>query len=188
MVDRMKGVVFSELVDWIEQRYGVEVVDEVLLDAELPHGGAYTTAGTYDWREVHAIATALAARIGGTADDVLRSYGRHLFPVFAERFAGIIGRATNPLDFLAGVGTHIEDEVVKLYTDSELPCFRVQRLPDGLVLDYESARPFAGLAHGLIEGCFLHFGADADIACSGGDCHRRFEITVAPEAACRATP
>lgn len=187
MTDRMKGVVFSELVDWIEQRYGVEVVDEVLLEAELPHGGAYTTAGTYDWREVHAIVTALAAHIAHTADDVLRSYGRHLFPVFAERFAGIIGRTTDPLDLLAGIGAHIEDEVVKLYADSELPTFRVERTPDGLVLDYESARPFASLAHGMIEGCFLHFGVDADVKMTGGGNRRRFDIAVPPEAKCPAT-
>ena len=183
----MKGVVFSELVDWIEQRYGVEIVDEVLLDAELPHGGAYTTAGTYDWREVHAIVTALAERIDSTVDDVLRSYGRHLFPVFAARFAGIVGSATNPFDLLAGIGAHIEDEVVKLYADSELPRFRIERTSTCLVLDYESQRPFASLAHGMIEGCFLHFGADADVKMSGGDNRRRFEIHGATEATCPAT-
>jgi hypothetical protein len=184
----MKGVVFSELVDWIEQRYGVEVVDEVLLDAELPHGGAYTTAGTYDWREVDKITGALAARLGCTADAVLRDFGSHLFPAFAQRFADMVGSATHPFDLLAAIGAHIEQEVVKLYVDTELPRFRAVRTPTGLVLDYESSRPFASLAQGMIEGCCRHFGVAADVSMTGEGHRRRFEITVAAEGTCHATP
>jgi len=178
----MKGVVFSELVDWIEQCHGVDVVDEVLLDAELPHGGAYTTAGTYDWREISAIVGSLATRVGTGSEEVLRCYGRYLFPVFAERFAALIGSATNPFDLLAGIGSHIEQEVAKLYSDSELPQFDVARTPQGLVLDYRSTRPFASLAHGLIEGCFDHFGVEAEVEMSGAGENRRFHVTADPEA------
>lgn len=178
----MKGVVFSELVDWIEQNHGVEVVDEVLLDAELPHGGAYTSAGSYDWREVLAITGVLAGRLGSSVDDVLRSYGRDLFPVFAERFADLVGSAKDPFELMADIGAHIEHEVVKLYVDPELPKFRAERTPQGMVVHYESTRPFAGLAHGLIEGCCRHFGVAADVRMSGQGTSRRFDVRVGQEA------
>lgn len=184
----MKGVVFSELVDWIEERHGVELVDEVLLDADLPNGGAYTTAGTYDWRELQAIAAAFARRTGASPDDVLRDYGRHLFPTFAARFADLIGAAAGPFDLLAAIGGHIEQEVAKLYADTELPHFRASRTDRGFVLDYESSRPFASLAHGLVEGCCHHFGVEARVVMTGAGDRRRFEVVVAGEAACRVSP
>lgn len=183
----MQGVVFCELVDWIESRHGVELVDEVLLDAELSHGGAYTTAGTYDWRELHAIAAALARHLGSTADDVLRDYGCDLFAVFASRFAALVGGAAGPFELLSAIGTHIEHEVGKLYVDTELPRFRAARTAGGFVLDYESSRPFASLAHGLVEGCCRHFGVAADVVMRGTGERRRFDVTVTAEAACRAT-
>lgn len=180
----MKGVVFSELVDWIEQCHGVEIADEVLLDADLSHGGAYTSAGTYDWREIQAITGALARRRGSDTDAVLRDYGRHLFTSFADHFADLVGSAAGPHELLGDIGAHIEQEVAKLYADHELPHFRVERTPAGLVLDYRSSRPFASLAHGLIEGCYHHFGVVAEVR-SSGDAHRcRFEVLVAAEAAC----
>jgi hypothetical protein len=178
----MKGVVFSELVEWIEQSHGVELIDEVLLDAELPHGGAYTSAASYDWREIEAIVGALAARLGVDAATVLRDYGRHLFATFAERFADLVGSAADPHELLLGIGAHIESEVAKLYDDPELPRFRVERAADGLIVDYESTRPFASLAHGLIEGCHRHFGVVAEVTASGAANRCRFHVRVAQEA------
>jgi hypothetical protein len=35
--------------------------------------------------------------------------------------------------------------------------------PGCLRLTYQSSRPFAPLAEGLIRGCLAHFGEDADI-------------------------
>lgn len=183
----MKGVVFTELLDWIERCHGVELLDEVLLDAELPHGGAYTTAGTYDWREFVAIVDALARRTRTPRAELLRGYGQHLFPVFAERFADLVGGAGTPFALLASVGAHIAQEVSKLYPDPELPQFRVERQPDGIVVDYESTRPLAYLAHGMIEGCCGYFGLPVRVQDHGGANRRRFCITAREEAPCRTT-
>ncbi|MBX3464964.1 MAG: heme NO-binding domain-containing protein [Planctomycetes bacterium] len=178
----MKGVVFSELLDWIERSQGLEVLDEVLLDAGLAHGGAYTSAGTYDWRELVAIVDSLSRRTGATGPELLRRYGQSLFPAFAERFAELVGAAAGPFELLAGIGAHIEREVSKLYADPEVPTFRVEPVPGGVVVDYESARPLADLALGMIEGCCAHYGMPVDIVASGSARRRRFEVLAQPEA------
>ncbi|MBL9078532.1 MAG: heme NO-binding domain-containing protein [Planctomycetes bacterium] len=180
----MKGVVFSELLDWIEQCHGVEVLDEVLLAAELPCGGAYTSAATYDWRELTAIVDVLAARTGGERAAILHAYGRHLFRVFAGRFADVVGAAATPYDLLAGIGARIEQEVAKLYSEPQLPRFSFTLTGSGLVLEYRSMRPLADLAAGLVEACFAHYAVPVAIRADGDAHQRRFEITELREAMC----
>ena len=183
----MKGVVFTELLDWIERRHGVLVLDEVLLDAELGHGGAYTSAGSYDWREFAAIVRVAAARTDTAVPELLRAFGRDLFGVFARRFPGLLGAAPTAFDVLLGVEECIHREVRKLHPENELPLFHAERTPTGLVLEYSSSRPFADLALGLLEGCLAHFDTEADVQVSGDERRRRFCITQKEEGACRAT-
>jgi hypothetical protein len=51
----MKGIVFTEFIEMVEQRFGYEIVDELLTETELPSGGAYTAIGTYSHHEIVAI-------------------------------------------------------------------------------------------------------------------------------------
>ena len=41
----MKGIVFTEFLEMVEERYSAEVMDQILLGAKLPSGGAYTARG-----------------------------------------------------------------------------------------------------------------------------------------------
>ncbi|MBL8748257.1 MAG: heme NO-binding domain-containing protein [Planctomycetes bacterium] len=179
----MKGVVFTEFVDWIELRHGVPVLDAVLLDAELPHGGAYTSAGNYDWGEMVALLEAASARLATTPGELLRAYGRHLFGVFARQFPQLLGGAASLFDFLERVGSFIHDEVAKLGIDTDLPPFSIRRGDTTFALEYRSPRSTAELAAGLVEGCLGHFGVVGSIrAASVGDVHR-LAVTL-QEAAC----
>ncbi|MCR9244600.1 MAG: heme NO-binding domain-containing protein [bacterium] len=182
----MKGVVFTELLAMAEQRYGIEVLDTVLLAAGLDHGGAYTAVGSYDWREFQTICDALAEQVGLTAPELLRSYGQHLFGVFAARYPAFFADTASPFDFLENVEALIHPEVRKLYPDADLPRFEVERTTTGLRMRYVSKRPFAELARGLLEGCMQHFGVAAEIGVSGDERNCTFEVTVREEAGCPA--
>lgn len=186
MTQRMKGVVFTELLDWIEQHHGVVLLDEVLLDAGLPHGGAYTQAGSYDCRELVAILDVAGRQLGQDRTTLLRSYGRHLFGVLAQQYPDFLAKAQNAFDFLTQIESFIHPEVAKLHHDAELPRFRIESLPNGITLEYGSVRPTAPLAHGLIEGCLEHFETAADIELRSEGERHRFLITR-PEVACRET-
>ena len=66
--------------------------------------------------------------------------------------------------FLANIEDYIHVEVRKLYPEAELPTFKCDvSQPGCLRLTYQSTRPFAPLAEGLIRGCLAHFGEEADI-------------------------
>ena len=48
----MKGVVFTEFLEMVEDRFSPEMADRIIEGAELASGGVYTTVGTYDHGEM----------------------------------------------------------------------------------------------------------------------------------------
>ena len=71
----MKGVVFTEFLDMVEQRFSADMVDDIIDDAQLPHGGAYTAVGTYPHGEMVAMVVALSQRSGVAVPDLIRTFG-----------------------------------------------------------------------------------------------------------------
>jgi hypothetical protein len=160
----MKGVVFTEFLDMVEQAHGMEMVDAIIDDARPASGGAYTAVGTYDHHELIAMVHALSARTGAPTPVLIRQYGRHLFARFVKSFPQFFRNVHDAFDFLSRVDDHIHVEVRKLHPDAELPRFTVAgRSDEEMELLYRSSRPFADLAHGLIDGCLEHFRTRAEV-------------------------
>ena len=88
----MKGVVFTQFVDFVEQKHGLEVVDEMMSAADLPSGGAYTSVGTYDHQELVKMVVALAKNTETPIPDLLNSFGESLFRFLASRSGGVGAR------------------------------------------------------------------------------------------------
>ena len=154
----MKGIVFTEFLDYVAETHDQDMVDDVVDDCQLPSGGAYTSVGTYDHAELQALIAALARRTGDKAPDILRRFGRHLCCRFAEIFPHFFSRKTCLFDFLESVDGYIHVEVKKLYPDAAFPSFHTHARDDAsLQFDYRSCRPLAALAEGLILGASDYF-------------------------------
>ena len=96
----------------------------------------------------------LSKRTKMPVEDLVYTFGKHLATVFASKFKSFFEECSNTKDFLKTIDNHIHVEVQKLYPDAELPKFSYDDSdPDNFILHYESSRPFAPLAKGLIEGC-----------------------------------
>jgi hypothetical protein len=154
----MKGVVFTEFMDMVEDRFGLETVERILEEAAPPSGGAYTAVSTYDFRELVALAGALSGATGTPLPDLVRAFGRHLFARFVKAFPVFFQPGLDAFTFLNSIDGHIHVEVRKLYPDAELPSFECKPMgADRLEMIYRSNRPFADFAEGLIQGCAEHF-------------------------------
>lgn len=178
----MKGIVFTEFLEMVDDKFSPETTEQIIANADLPSGGAYTAVGTYDHAEIVQLVGNLSAQTGLEVPDLVRAFGSHLLGRFVEGFPHFFEGVPDGFTFLESVEGYIHGEVRKLYPDATLPkltCSRPQ--PDTLVMLYESERGLADVAHGLIEGCLAHFGEDATISredLSGGTARQvRFEIT-----------
>jgi Haem-NO-binding len=169
----MKGVVFTEFIEMVEEVYSPEMVDTLLDSVSLSSGGAYTSVGTYDHHELVALVSELSKRTGTEIPLLLRAFGAHLYKVFERKYPQFFDRVPDTFTLLERVDGHIHVEVRKLYPDAELPKFTTRRLPNGdFEMHYRSARHFEDLAYGLIDASVQRFSEPISI-----------EMTSTPEGA-----
>ena len=160
----MKGIVFTEFFDMVEEVFGANMIDDVLDDCELESGGAYTSVGTYDHEELLQIISALSKHTSLPVRDLVKKYGYHLFFRFHEIMPGFFHKPKTAFEFLESVHDYIHVEVKKLYPDARFPHFHTEREGKSkLVMTYTSGCPFSDLAEGLIHGCVAFYDESIDI-------------------------
>lgn len=180
----MKGLVFVEFVDFVEQEYSVEMVDRIIDNSALASGGAYTSVGVYDHREMFELVGQLSRETGVSEGDLLTVFGRHTFGRFLDRFPELFEGVDSAVEFLRSIEDYIHVEVKKLYPDAELPTFTYEPSePGSLVMVYQSPRCLADFAKGLIAGCVDHFGSPMDVDMTPlADDHSVVRFIVRPRA------
>lgn len=165
----MLGMVFTELVEMVEDKFSPELADEVLAEANFDHGGAYTSVGYYDFEEIVTLVTLLSKKTDIAVPDLLEAFGYHLFGRFTVTHASLIGESSL-FEFLSKVDNHIHVEVIKLYPNAKLPKFNtVEHSDQRLVLRYESERQLHHLALGLMRGAADHFTTPVNIDMTEND-------------------
>jgi len=161
----MKGVIFTQFFEMVEDELGFEMVDQLIENTNLSTGGAYTTVGTYDHKELLALTGLLAKLTGLSVNELLVSYGQYLFPRLTNVCPDVIERFSSCFELVAAVDDVIHPEVLKLYPDAELPTFEVVgRDTHSMKVSYKSCRPFAYLAKGLILGASNHYHEEKSVA------------------------
>lgn len=160
----MKGIVFSEFLEMIDDRFSMEMSERLIAETKPTSGGAYASLGTYDHREIVAMVIKLSELTSIPVPDLLKTFGRHLLMRFTENFTEFFDGSTSVFDFLPKIESYVHLEVKKLYSDAELPSFTCSLVaPDRLEMVYRSARDFSDLAEGLIWGVADYFGEQIDI-------------------------
>ncbi len=160
----MKGVVFTELFSFVEEKHCPVFLQLLIDESDLASEGVYTATGTYPACEMARLVKTMADKTGTDVSSLLRIFGEHLFSRFHAGFPEMFDGMDNATDFLASVEDHIHIEVRKLYPDAELPSIEVtERRPDGFTLIYTSSRHLGDFCEGLIIGCLKHFRESATI-------------------------
>ncbi len=155
----MLGMVFTELIEMVENKFSPEIADQMVEAAEAQGGGVYTAVGTYPPEQVGVMVGRLSELTGVPAADLVRAFGRHLLRRFAESHPGHFKRHPEVFDFLSRIDSDIHVEVKKLYEHATLPRFAVlARDEQTLKLRYNSPRRLEVLAAGLIEELGEHLG------------------------------
>ncbi|MGJ8659712.1 heme NO-binding domain-containing protein [Cellulophaga fucicola] len=160
----MKGVVFTEFLEMVESKFGLETVDNIIENSNLPSEGVYTSVGTYSFNEMVSLITSLSTEVKTPVGDLIYAFGLFLFNGLASAHPEVIKSYNSPLSLLYSIEDHIHVHVKKLYPDAELPTFKILEKTDtSISMVYSSSRGLYQLAHGLIEKSFEHFNSTATV-------------------------
>jgi len=176
----LRGIVFTLLVEMLEEQQGLAFLNSVLAEADLPSGGAYTSGGNYELSELSEILNCLERRLDIPVEFLLRNYGEYMLPRLALMFPNFF-EVENLKTFLLSIDRRIHVELKKLYPNSSLPSFNYQDTGEkGLTIYYRSSKKLCFLAEGLIEGAAKHFNSECSLIHSTcmhrGDANCTFEL------------
>ena len=158
-------MIFTEFLEMVEEKFSPDIADKIIQASEnLTTDGAYTSVGTYHHSELIELVSKLSEEIEADIPLLVETFGSYLFSRFVVLYPDFFKENQSTFDFLDLIENHVHVEVKKLYPDAELPSFETKRINDNcLEMIYQSKRPFAPLAYGLMKGCIAHYQEDIDI-------------------------
>lgn len=160
----MLGMIFTELLELIENKYGYEVVDRLLDNDQLSSEGIYTAVGSYDHKELLVLVTHLSKIVDTPIRQLVSEFGMAVFVKLLESHPQILANIHGSFDLLSKIDSYIHVEVAKLYPNAQLPHFSCTTIDDNhMQLHYRSERPFANFAEGLLFGCAHYFNEEFTI-------------------------
>jgi len=160
----MKGIVFTEFLDLVEDKFGLEMVDDIINSSQLESGGIYTSVGTYKFSEMLQLLQHLSKNTNLPIDDLLLIYGEYFFCVLEDSYPGLLATYKDPIEMLSSIENHIHVEVRKIYPDADLPTFLVEsKTKNSLVMIYKSSRAMHHFGLGLMNKTFEYFNDTASI-------------------------
>lgn len=160
----MKGLVFTEFLDMVEEKFGYDMVDKILTESTLESKGSYTQIGTYSFGEMVQLITRLHEHTGIEVPVLLKTYGLYFFDFLKNNYPGFLKKETNAFAFLNSIENHIHVEVQKLYPEAELPSFDTNNISsDKMEMIYRSERGLGPFAEGLIEKSMEYYGEEGTV-------------------------
>ena len=160
----MKGIIFTEFMELVEGKFGLEVLDQVL---DLSNDeGIYTSAGSYDHRELIKLIVNLSKVSDIPVEKLQEVFGEYVFQNLLKSISNhaSLQQCTNTFQFVRHVEDFIHAKVKKLYPDANPPQFDfISETESEIVFDYKSARCLVHVCLGLVRGGAKHFGDTIEI-------------------------
>ena len=160
----MKGFIFTELIQMVEEKFGYSIADELASNPVLPSKGVFTGVGNYPFSEMQIMLKDLHERTQIPISDLLFTYGVWLFKRLGARYPYLIEDTTSAFDLLRQLDQKIHVEIKKLYPESQPPRIITEDIDDQTMkMVYISHRKMGILAQGLIHGCASYFGETVEV-------------------------
>ena len=159
----MKGIVFTEFLELVEAKFGLEIVNQIIEGCELETDGVYTSVGTYSHKDMFKMVGKLSELKDIPVPALLEIYGEYFFDTLCNGYPQFMDQP-NAFTFLQSIDSYIHPEVLKLYPEAELPTFNAKINGENeMTLLYRSSRKMSDFAVGLIKGASNYFNEKVSI-------------------------
>ena len=170
----MKGIIFTEFLDLVEERFGLEMVDQIICQSRLESQGAYTSIGAYNFYEFLQLLHNLSKNKNISLINLLSVYATQIFSAMHAIHPEMLVSYNNPIEMIAAMNQHIEiifniknaspSGLLKAESFSPFPLFIVKEKTENLlIINYISHRGMQHFWLGLMHEMFKHFNETATI-------------------------
>ncbi|AFT76978.1 2,4-dihydroxyhept-2-ene-1,7-dioic acid aldolase [Alteromonas macleodii str. 'Black Sea 11'] len=175
----MLGIVFTSLIDMLEEKVSPEFADDVIMEAGLENDGAYTAVGYYPFEQMQRLLGVLVEKTGKSANELLYDFGFYLFGKLGAVHGDVLANTHDMLDMLEHLDGDIHVQVKKLYPDADLPRFKViSRTDNTMRLQYYSERELYPLAEGLMDAAAVHYNCTLERETHQLDTPHTYEFSI----------
>ncbi len=160
----MKGILFTEFLEYVNEKYGLETEQTIIDLCDLSTQGAYTSVGTYSHHELNQLLEKLAELKSSSRNEILEDYGLFFFKSLLHAYPEYFNHSLL-FGFLKTVNQHIHPNVQKLYPDAKFPVFETLDINhSNMQMDYYSERRMVHFAIGMIKGASIYFNETIEIS------------------------
>lgn len=154
----MKGVIFTEFLEMMEDLMGLEFTNQVIENAHLENKGAYTSVGFYQHQDIIKLMESLNHYVKNPRNMLLKSYGELFFYRLSAKYPQSLKKYGSTFNFLQQAPQLLDQEIRKLEPQASIPDIKTELLsPYSLHLYYYSEEKMSYLLEGLIHGCIGQF-------------------------------
>lgn len=189
----MHGIIFTELKQFTDQRFGKDAWDRVLKSAGLG-GHTFFSINDYADADMLSLFSALAKEAAIPVAEVVEDFGVFIAPDLLRLYSVLIKPEWRTLEVIENTEAVIHTVVranIRGAKPPELKCWRIDA--DKLELEYDSPRKLCSLAKGIMRGIAAAFDERIEIVehqcmnvgASAGACLmqiQRVSATNAPKA------
>jgi len=115
----MKGIIFNTVEKAVTDIFDADTWDSLVEASGV--SGSYTALGTYPDTELLALVHSACEVTGLSAEEVLKTLGRHALPVLVSQVEELVDLNSHVFDFLGTIHDIIHVEVRKLSPDAVTP-------------------------------------------------------------------
>jgi predicted hydrocarbon binding protein len=160
----LRGIIFSQLNQFVTKNYNYETWTELLSAAGLGHK-TYLPAENYPDEELYAIVGAAAKKTGLPASGIVEEFGKFIAPALLGIYQHLINPGWRTLDVIEHTEGTIHQVVRTKQPGAKPPVLKVTRpRPNEVVIDYRSERKLCHLAVGVAKGLADKFGEQVSVS------------------------
>jgi hypothetical protein len=150
----MVDMILRELTDFLEPEIGSQAASEFLDRARRQPEG-----------DLRQLVVALIPKGESSDDELLRRFGRHLFPRLADLYPAVFEGLNSWRQLLLEIAPRVHAELLRLQPDAQFPSLECRPLEGGAVeVEYRSPRDLAPMAQGMLQGCLDYFGVAGSVS------------------------
>lgn len=175
----MKGLVFTELLEYVEENFGFDVADKIIENSKLENNGSFTQAGNYPFEDLIKLVVELSKEIKIEIPKLLEIFGEHMFFRLISLNPQLRNIFNSSLELISNVDNIIHPEVEKLYPGADLPKFNlIEKSSNKIIIDYISEKHLEPFAIGLMKGSAKFFNEKLNIKQENNNLATRFILEL----------